>query len=196
VAQGFGKPVFLGVMVVALISGVCLIFLSLWLSPLSKADQALREGSLDAALDSLVVSESRFDDIQAMKHVFPLADSYSRVKQFYVLYQLAEYDELLEKTWEGPENASVHFWSGCALFKLAMDEEDIEARIVWLERALEEFKVALTIEPNIWDVKFNFELTGRLLAQLRKESEPPPIELPEFLRPQPSEEDPDIKPLG
>jgi hypothetical protein len=84
-----------------------------------------------------------------------------------------------------PSIAPVHFWAGSALFVKARDEEDPEIRLGWLGRAAEEFRKALELTPDDWDTKYNYELTSRLLDELRKQPKTPPKQMLQLLRPEP-----------
>src|SRR5439155_27094197 len=76
-------------------------------------------------------------------------------------------------------------WAGCAFFDKARAEENAEARLGWLSRAEEEFRRAVEAAPDDWDTTFNFELTTRLAAELRKQPKTPPNQLMQLLRPEP-----------
>ena len=58
-----------------------------------------------------------------------------------------------------------------------------EARLGWLSRAEEEFRKAIECAPDDWDTKFDFELTTRLAAELRKQPNTPPKQMMQLLRP-------------
>jgi hypothetical protein len=95
-----------------------------------------------------------------------------------------------------PSAAPVHFWSGCALFAKARKEEAAEARLSWLSRAGDEFKKALERAPDDFDAKFDYELTQRLLQELKKQPKTPPTQLMQLLRPKPKEGQPPAKRVG
>ena len=67
----------------------------------------------------------------------------------------------------------------------ARAEKNPEARLGWLSRSEEEFRRAVEAAPDDWDTKFDYELTGRLAAELRKQPKNPPNQLMQLLRPQP-----------
>ncbi len=91
----------------------------------------------------------------------------------------------IDKAERAPEEANPHFWAGCAFVDKARVEASAEARLGWLTRAEEEFRRAVEATPDDWDTKFNFELTTRLAAELRKQPKNPPNQLMQLLRPQP-----------
>ena len=62
-------------------------------------------------------------------------------------------------------------------------EEKPEAMLGWLTRAEEELHKAVEAAPTDWDTKYDFELTTRLAAALRKQPKTPPKQLMQLLRP-------------
>ena len=174
-------------MVLALVCGVALVVTSAWLGPLTEGERAMRVGQLELALERFAAAEARFDRLPASKQVLPSAYAVSQTNQLWLLYRLGQYDALVEKAASSPPRAPAHFWAGCALFAKATAEREAEARLGWLGRASEEFRAALELDPTDWDTKFNYELSERLLAELRKKPETPPKELLQLLRPKPSE---------
>ena len=108
-----------------------------------------------------------------------------RLEQAIAGYQTAEgrYDEVIDLAQKAPAETSPHFWSACAFFQKASVEEKPEARLGWLSRAEEEFRKAVEEAPEDWDTKFDYELTTRLSAELRKQPNTPPKQLMQLLRP-------------
>ena len=99
------------------------------------------------------------------------------------LYRLQRYDEVIDLAQRAPVESQPHFWTGAALFQKATVEEKPDARLAWLSRAEDEFHKAVDAAPLDWDTKFNFELTTRLAAELRKQPNAPPKQLMQLLRP-------------
>lgn len=180
----------------ALVAGTGLVVVSAWTRPLAEADAAARAGQYEAALDKYAATEARFDRLPVSKQVLPAAYEASIANQLWLQYQMERYDALLEKASVSPPIAPAHFWAGCALFKKAQAEEQPEARLGWLGRASEEFRKALEDTPDDWDVKYNYELSEKLLAELRKQPKTPPKQLLQLLRPQPKEGGKPIRKVG
>jgi len=187
---------FWGMMVITLLCGISLLVFSVWISPLMKGDRAFADGQLEAALEHFAVAESRFNDIPIVQQLLPNAWQASQANQFQILYLLGDYDTLFEKTPSESAQMAAYFWTGSASFNLAIEQTEPDSKIVWFERAVVEFRSALELAPNNWDIKYNYELTEHLLARLKEEAEPPPTELPELLRPQPQEGELPFQPLG
>jgi len=179
------KSVGSAIMAVLLIAGVAALAYAQWTWPIADADAALAGGDLPHALAGYAAAEARFDRVSPAKQAFP--SEYNRVvaNQLWLLYRLERFDEAIDKAERAPEGASPHFWAGAAFFDKARAEESNEARLGWLSRAEEEFRRAVEASPDDWDTKFDFELTTRLAAELRKQPKTPPNQLMQLLRPQP-----------
>jgi tetratricopeptide (TPR) repeat protein len=180
----FNSPGFWLTIFISFVFGMILMISSVWLSPIADAETAMQNNDLQTGLSDYSRAEARFDNFSFTKQLFPEEYVQSVANQFYILYELGRYDEMLEKAASSPVFADVHFWTGCALFRRAGSETDVQAQISWLERASGEFFSALKLEPDNWDVKYNYELTERLISELKDEDESPPQVL-ELLRPRP-----------
>jgi hypothetical protein len=171
--------------VLALVAGAGLVALSAWSRPFEEARQAADSGQYERALAQYAVTESRFDRFPMAKHLLPSVFHGSVASQLWIRYQLHQYDDLLAKASASPAIAPVHFWAGSALFMKARDEANAEARLGMLGRAAEEFRSALERDPDDWNTKYNYELTRRLLDELRKQPKTPPKQMLQLLRPEP-----------
>lgn len=183
-------------LVAALLVGSALLAADWWLRPLADGDRALRDGRHEAALQSFAAAEARFARFPAARQA--LAQSYAALEsnQLYALYQLERYDALLEKAALAPSSAAVHFWAGCALVAKARAEQAAEARQSALGRAGDEFRKALEKGPEDFDIKYDHELTQRMLQETRKQPKTPPQQLMQLLRPKPKEGPPPPKRAG
>ena len=171
------------VAVVALLAGIGGLAYARWTSPIVEGDAAVASGRLDLALASYSTAASRFDRLPALRQMF--AGDYQRVvsNEMWALYRLGRFDDTIDLADRAPDGASPHFWSGCAFFEKAAAEEKPEARLGWLTRAEEELHKAVESTPGDWDTKYDFELTSRLAAELRKQPKTPPKQLMQLLRP-------------
>lgn len=169
----------------ALVFGAGLVALSAWTRPFEEAREAADAGRLDQALEGYAATEERFDRFPMAKQLLPAVYHGSVASQLWIRYLQHQYDELLEKAAASPSIGPVHFWAGSALFMKARGEENAEARLGWLGRAAEEFRTALERDPEDWDTKYNYELTRRLLDELRKQPKTPPKQMLQLLRPEP-----------
>jgi len=177
------RPLASTVVVLLLASGLALIGYARWTGPLRDADAAIADGRLEQAVVSYQIAEARFDALPAAKQIAPLEYNRAVGNHLLALYQLKRYDEVIDVAQKAPPAASPSFWSGCAFFQKATVEQAPEARLGWLSRAEEEFRKAIEAAPEDWDTKYDFELTTRLAAELRKQPNTPPKQLMQLLRP-------------
>jgi tetratricopeptide (TPR) repeat protein len=169
--------------VVVLLAGVAMLAYARWTHDIAHADEALAAGRLADALTAYTTAELRFDRTPAARQLFAVEYDRSVANHLWVLYRLKRFDETIDLAARAPVSALPHFWSGCALFQKALVEEKPDARLGWLSRAEEEFRKAIEAAPDNWDTKYDFELTSRLAAELRKEPKTPPRQLMQLLRP-------------
>ena len=170
---------------VLLLLGTAALVYARWTRPIAEADEALAGGDFRRALGAYRDAEARFDRAAAVKQLFP--SEYDRVvsNELWLLYRLERYDETIDRAERAPEGANPHFWAGCAFVDKARVSDNPEARLGWLSRAEDEFRRAVQASPDDWDTKYDFELTTRLAAELRKQPKNPPNQLMQLLRPQP-----------
>jgi tetratricopeptide (TPR) repeat protein len=181
--------------VVALLAGVAMLAYARWTRDLDRADAALANGRLEAALAGYDAAAARFDRLPAARQMFRAEYDRAVANQSWVLYRLARYDDVVDLAERAPSGSLLHFWSGCALVQKALVEEKADARLGWLTRAEEELRKAIETAPGDWDTKYDFELTSRLAAELRKQPKTPPRQLMQLLRP-PSPSGKPARPVG
>jgi tetratricopeptide (TPR) repeat protein len=168
---------------VLLVAGLALVGYDRWTAHITAADTALADGRLDQALAEYKLAEARFDAVPALRQL--AGGEYTRVvgNHLLTLYRMKRYDEVIDAAQKAPADAAPSFWSGSAYFQKAIVEEQPDARLGWLGRAEEEFRKALETAPDDWDTKYDFELTTRLAAELRKQPKTPPKQMMQLLRP-------------
>jgi tetratricopeptide (TPR) repeat protein len=171
------------IVVILLAAGFALIGYARWTAHVTAADTALADGRLDQAAAEYTLAEARFDAVPALRQL--VASEYSRVigNHLLALYRQKKYDELIDLAQRAPVDAAPSFWAGTAFFQKALVEEQPDARLGWLGRAEEEFRKAIEADPDDWDTKYDFELTTRLAAELRKQPKTPPKQMMQLLRP-------------
>jgi hypothetical protein len=158
--------------ILALIAGAALLAYGQWSKPLLDAERAIQARDSGGALRAYGVSIARFRDRAPMQQF--LHEDYARVaqNQLAMLYRTGQYDSVIDTGGSAPVDAAPHFWVGCAMFAKSLEEEGAEGQLQWLTRAEDEFKLALTSEPGDWDTKYNYELSARLVAALRRPAKP------------------------
>jgi len=169
--------------VILLAAGLTLIGYARWSASLREADAALAEGRIEQAIAGYQVAESRFESLPAVKQLVNVEYTRAIGNHLWALYRLERYDEVIDVAQKAPPEAQPHFWAACAFFQKANVEEKPEARLGWLTRAEEEFRKAVEEAPEDWDTKFDYELTTRVSAELRKQPNTPPKQMMQLLRP-------------
>ena len=169
--------------ILLLLTGLALIGYARWTNAIDEADSALADGRLDQAVARYAAAEARFDSIPAVRQLAAIEYTRAFANHLMALYRLQRYDEVIDLSQKAPAESQPHFWSGAALFQKAAVEEKPDVRLAWLGRAEDEFRKAIEAAPSDWDTKFDFELTERLVAALRKQPNAPPRQLMQLLRP-------------
>ena len=182
-------------MLFCFICGVLLLAVSVWLHPVSQAERAAQQQNFEQALEYYAVAEARFNQIEFARQLMPATYNSIVTNQLRILYRLDKLDKLLEMAAAHSGHASARFWSGSALFAKAVAQTEKEAQLAWLGRAREEFRSAIELVPDDWDTKYNYELTERLMAELRDKPSPPE-QILELLRPKPKEGEAPSEPTG
>lgn len=171
------------VVILMLVTGAGLLSYAGWTGVIADADAALEAGDLEQALAGYEAAERRFERTPAARQLF--AREYNRVaaNRLWALYELGRFDETIEAAERAPIESAANFWAGSAFFQKALVEKKPEMRLGWLARAEEEFRKAVEAAPDDWNTKFNYELTARLAAALRKNPKAPPSQMMQLLRP-------------
>jgi hypothetical protein len=164
--------VFYVVSVLALIGGLALIAYGEWSKPLIDADRAVQSRDSLGALRAYGASAVRFRDRAPMQQL--LAGDFARLthNQLALLYRTGQYEAVIDAAGTAPSGAAPHFWVGSAMFAKSLQEDSADGQLQWLTRAEEEFKLALAAEPDDFDTKYNYELTARMVASMRRPPKP------------------------
>jgi hypothetical protein len=168
---------------VVLVVGAALMGYSRWSRDIVEGDAFLASGDFERAIASYVSAEARFEQIPSTRRLFAADYHHVASNHLYALYHTGRVDDLIAQAEKSPEEAAPHFWVGCAFFLKAQLEEEADSALAWLTRAEESFKKAVAAAPEDWDTKYDYELTTRLAAALRKEPKAPPKQMMQLLRP-------------
>jgi tetratricopeptide (TPR) repeat protein len=181
---------------IALAAGLALAWFASWQRPMTEGERAAAAGDWPQALERYTAAEARFNDWPVTQKIFPATYRATVANQLAAQFRLGNLDAVLEKADQAPATAASHFWTGSALFAKSQAEQNADTRLSWLGRAADEFKAALELEPDRWDVIYNYELTKRLFDELKKKPKTPPKQMLELLRPQPKEGPRPVKKAG
>lgn len=181
-------PILVVLTLAALTVGSAALAYAWWSRPLVEADRARAAGQVERALDSYRASEQRIARLGAVARLFAPEQQVAAYNQLELLYRARAYDAVVSQAASAPPEASPRFWSGTALLSRALDEQQPEARLVWLARAEDDLKQALQAAPDDWDTRFNYEVAARLSAGLRRQPQPSAKTRLQLLRPQPPQQ--------
>ena len=177
------RPLAHQIAVVTVALMVLLVSLSLlsyaqWVRGIAVGDRALQNQDLAAAEAAYTAAVTRAEHI-------PLPSIFLRSRYRTLVFNRARlfdarhnYDALAR--WleaaasHSPAIAAApeyHFWTGVVEYEKAIDLKDKRAVREGLQRASEDFRLALESDPNDWDTKYNYELTARLLERMQNKKE-------------------------
>ena len=158
--------------VLALIGGAALLAYGQWSKPLLEAERAVQARDSEGALRAYGVSIARFRERAPMQQLLPQDYAGVAHNQLAILYRTGQFETVIDTAGSAPVDAAPHFWVGCAMIAKSLQEEGAEGQLQWLTRAEDEFRLALASEPGDWDTKYNYELSARLVAALRRPPKP------------------------
>ena len=166
------------VALLVLAASALLVSYSRWLRQIADGNQALAAGDIPTARQTYQAATQRLDQVAFLRQVggpgyHELIFNYARV--LYAAKDDAELTRLLEnEAARAPglsDESEFHFWTGNVQFRRALTLKDKQALQANLQQSAESFRLALVAAPNDWDVKYNYELTLRLLESMRKGKE-------------------------
>jgi tetratricopeptide (TPR) repeat protein len=149
------------------------LFAYAWLNfELDRAKTAFDQGDLERALRIYSRVEQPFQSLPWLAQVFVDEHKQASLNQVAILYNQRKNADALSKLEELPayapalvDSADYGFWMGNVLFRQALESSDSETVSNSLKAAMSEYQRGLAIEPDDWDLKFNYELVRSILAQ-------------------------------
>ncbi|HWP56843.1 MAG TPA: hypothetical protein VNL14_03030 [Candidatus Acidoferrales bacterium] len=186
-------------LLVFIVSGALLAYG--WLAfEIDRAQRTQRQGDTEAAATIYARAERPFFWIPGLARI--LAHAYKAVSfgQVAIFYEQNRTDDALGKLEQisatAPaltETGEYAFWTGNLLFRQAQQTKDPEAAVSSAKAALGEFQRGLALEPEDWDLKYNYELVSTMFlkGQSQKKEEQKVKSLLDKMRPtqEPSRED-------
>jgi len=166
------------VAVLLLAASTALLTYARWLRLISDGNQALAAGDIPAARQAYQAATRRLDQFGFLRQVGGPGYRQLIFNQARALYAAKE-DEALTRLLENEstrtpglsDESEFHFWTGAVQFRHGLTLKDKQALQTNLQQTGESFRLALMAAPNDWDVKYNYELTMRLLDNMRKGKE-------------------------
>jgi tetratricopeptide (TPR) repeat protein len=162
-------PIFL---TLVFLSSAGLIGYSWLVFQISRGVAAVDRGEMDAAAGIFELAETPFRKVPWLSRI--LEDDYRKLTfdQVNVLFAQGESEVILDRLEEAVRNSppikdqgEFAFWIGNLLFRRAAASEDGEEALGYLKSALAEYQRGLTVAPEDWDLKYNYEALRQILAQ-------------------------------
>jgi tetratricopeptide (TPR) repeat protein len=139
---------------------------------MSRGVAAARQGELEKAAANFELAETPFRTIPWLARI--LEADYNRLilDQVNVLFTRGEPETIFDKFEEAVRNSpaikddgNFAFWTGNLLFRRAVASQDGEEALGYLKSSLAEYQRGLTVAPEDWDLKYNYEVLRQILAQ-------------------------------
>jgi tetratricopeptide (TPR) repeat protein len=136
------------------------------------AQKALERGDADQAMGHYARVESAFDQVPGLPELLQREYGHLSFHQVSILYRQMRDEEALAKLEQLPGHApdlasrsEYSYWMGNLLFRQAAQSGDPETTVNLLKTALSEYQRGLSVEPDNWDLKFNYELVRSIFSQ-------------------------------
>ena len=136
------------------------------------AQEAFRRGDHAKALESYRRVDRLFQKAPWLAQIFKEEYTRLNLNQVTILYQQRANQEALEKLEQMPaqlpaaaENGDYSYWMGNVLFHQATESKNPEAALAALKGALSEYQKGLTMKPDDWDLKYDYELVRSIFAK-------------------------------
>jgi len=156
----------------AFLCSAALIGYSWLVFQMSRGVAAARQGELEQAAAIFELAETPFRTIPWLAQI--LKDDYNKLifDQVNVLSTHGEPEAIFDKFEEAVRNSpaikdegNFAFWTGNLLFRRAVTSQDGEEALGYLKSSLAEYQRGLTVAPEDWDLKYNYEVLRQILAQ-------------------------------
>ena len=161
-----------GFLILVFLCSAALIGYSWLVFQMSRGVAAARQGELEKAAAIFELAETPFRTIPWLPQI--LEDDYNRLilDQVNVLFSHGEPEAIFDKFEEAVRNSpaikddgNFAFWTGNLLFRRAVTSQDGEEALGYLKSSLAEYQRGLTVAPEDWDLKYNYEVLRQILAQ-------------------------------
>ena len=144
-----------------------------WLTrELDRAQTAVSQGDLTGAMEIYARVERPLRKLPWLAQILPEEHKQASLNQVAILYSQRKIADALAKLEEIPldapalvESADYFFWMGNVLFRQALESKDPETSANALRPLCQNTRGDLPLQPDDWDLKFNYELLRSMLAQ-------------------------------
>jgi len=161
-----------GFLLAVFLVSAALLAYTWWLYTIEKGNRALGKGDTEAAEEIYRVAEAPFRKVPWLASIF--RDEFQKLlfNQVGLLYAQGRNDEVMERLGEGARRApflsevgEYHFWAGNVLLRQAIRMKNPETMMKTLKEARAAYRKGLEVQPDDWDLKYNYELIQSVFAQ-------------------------------
>jgi hypothetical protein len=160
--------------IILIVSVVVLVYAN-WLREIAAGNRALSSGDAAGARQMYDAAARRIGLLPLPGRLLPNGYRelvFNRVRALYAENR----DDVLTRFLEAEaavtprlaDEAEYHFWLGNVQFRKALAQKEKQQTQSGLQQAAESYRRALAAAPDDWDIKYNYELSARLLERLRK----------------------------
>lgn len=139
---------------------------------LQRAQDALHRGDSSAALATYRRAELPFEKFPYLARVLKADYALVSFNQVTILYNQKQDQEAFDKLEQIPghlpalaESGDYSYWMGNLLFRQATASKNPEATLNALKGALSEYQKGLAMNPDDWDLKYDYELMRAIFAK-------------------------------
>jgi hypothetical protein len=149
-----------------------------WIYNIGEGGRLLAGEDFSAAERTYADAESRFEHLVLPSSL--LAAQYrvlvfNRVRVMAATHKYDALSPMLEAAVKRmpslADDPEYHFWMGNLQYRTAVAQNDKQARKAGLQQAAGSYRLALTLAPDDWDAKFNYQIAMRLLNGMRDKKE-------------------------
>jgi len=144
---------------------------------ISRGVTAARHGELQTARASFELAETPFRTVPWLSRILKGDYETLTFDQANVLFAQGEpeviFDRFEEAVRSSPgikDRGDFSFWMGGLLFRRAVASQDGEEALGYLKSALAEYQRGLTVAPEDWDLKYNYEVIKQIFSQKEQDS--------------------------
>jgi len=169
------RLVWLIVVLIVLAVSVLALEYSSWLRAIEESNRALESGNVTAALEGYDKAQRAVALLPSPTTLLPTGYRqliYNRARALYLAQRQDELARFLEAESaivpQLADDAEYQYWMGNIQFTKALGQKEKQQVQSGLQQAAESYHRALSASPEDWDIKYNYELSSRLLEGLRR----------------------------
>ena len=173
----FKRYIWPGCLALLFVVSLGLIAYGGWLFQVERGNQALQTGDGERAAKIYQTAQTPFNWMPWLSRVMKQEYSTLLFNHVGTLYADGRYDEAAETLETGAKVASYigdtgdyAFWAGNLLLRRATLERDPQLIMKKFRDAFAVYRKGLEIEPDDWDLKYDYELVQRALAGAGKDN--------------------------